>query len=199
MKEKSIHLNLIVGPILRGLAFEPSQEEVRQSVNCEDSDTQIDCNKINKSDRTLMITTDLQPTLGIPDHIVDFEILTLKSGGEAVKLSIYEVLNYMNQVSEEEARPIMKRIANGYKDEDVCAEWFIQDAKYYLAVKKLMKIYQCNIYLAPCHELYQLEIPQSRNLVLCITHALLEKEGITCGCIEHKQILKEGRHVLAYA
>ena len=47
----------------------------------------------------------------------------------------------MDQITDEEAKPIADRIINGSKDTKVNTDWFLNDIKYYLAAKKMMEFY----------------------------------------------------------
>lgn len=42
----------------------------------------------------------------------------------------------MDEITDEEARPIAEKIINGSSDTQVNTEWFLNDIKYYLAAKK---------------------------------------------------------------
>ena len=90
----------------------------------------------------------------------------------------------MDQITDEEARPIADKILNGSKDTKVNTDWFINDIKYYLAAKKMMDVYQCNAFSTACHELCTSEIPQNRKFTPCVCHSLMKDEGIPSGCEE---------------
>ncbi len=134
--------------------------------------------------RALVLTAGGQPTFGIQSLIRDPEILRQKYGFEVVKLPFTSIFPYMDQVTDEEARPIADRIMNGAKDVKVNTDWFINDIKYYLAAKKMMDVYQCNAFSTSCHELCTSEIPQNRKFTPCVCHSLLKGEGIPSACEE---------------
>ena len=90
----------------------------------------------------------------------------------------------MDQITDEEAKPIADRIINGSKETKVNTDWFINDVKYYLAAKKMMDIYDCNSFSTACHELCTSEIPQERKFTPCMCHSLMKDEGIPSGCEE---------------
>lgn len=136
------------------------------------------------STRALVLTAGGQPTFGIQSLIRDPEILRQKYGFEVVKLPFTAIFPYMDQVTDEEARPIADRIVNGAKDVKVNTDWFINDIKYYLAAKKMMDVYQCNAFSTACHELCTSEIPQNRKFTPCVCHSLLKGEGIPSACEE---------------
>ena len=103
---------------------------------------------------------------------------------KAVKLPFTSIFKYMDEITDEEARPIAEKIINGSSDTQVNTEWFLNDIKYYLAAKKMMDIYDCNAFSTACHELCTTEIPQQRKFTPCMCHSILKDEGIPSGCEE---------------
>ncbi len=134
--------------------------------------------------RALVLTAGGQPTFGIQSLIRDPEVLRQRYGFEVIKLPFREIFKYMDQVTDEEAKPIADRIINGSKETKVNTDWFINDVKYYLAAKKMMDIYDCNAFSTACHELCTSEIPQERKFTPCMCHSLMKDEGIPSGCEE---------------
>ena len=136
------------------------------------------------STRALVLTAGGQPTFGIQSLIRDPEILRQKYGFEVVKLPFTAIFPYMDQITDEEARPIADQLIRGAKDVKVNTDWFLSDIKYYLAAKKMMDVYNCNAFSTACHELCTSEIPQQRKFTPCVCHSLLKGEGIPSGCEE---------------
>ena len=91
--------------------------------------------------RALVLTAGGQPTFGIQSLIRDPEILRQRYGMEVVKLPFTSIFKYMDEITDEEAKPIADRIIAGSSDTQVNTDWFINDIKYYLAAKKMMDIY----------------------------------------------------------
>ncbi len=136
------------------------------------------------STRALVLTSGSLPTFGLQSLIRDPELIRQRYGMEIVKLPFYEIFKYMDQVTDEEARPIAEKILGGSLDTKVNKDWFINDIKYYLAAKKIMDVYDCNAFSTACHELCTSEIPQNRKFTPCMCHSLLKGEGIPSGCEE---------------
>lgn len=134
--------------------------------------------------RALVLTAGGQPTFGIQSLIRDPEVLRQRYGFEVIKLPFREIFKYMDQVTDEEAKPIADRIIGGSKETKVNTDWFLNDVKYYLAAKKMMDIYDCNAFSTACHELCTSEIPQERKFTPCMCHSLMKDEGIPSGCEE---------------
>ncbi|MFR1298241.1 MAG: hypothetical protein ACLSBD_00805 [Blautia massiliensis (ex Durand et al. 2017)] len=77
------------------------------------------------------------------------------------------------------------KIIAGSTDSQVSTDWLInRRAKYYLAAKKMMDIYDCNAFSTACHELCTTEIPQNRKFTPCMCHSIMKDEGIPSGCEE---------------
>ncbi|MBO5460280.1 MAG: hypothetical protein J5983_00600 [Ruminococcus sp.] len=140
--------------------------------------------KAVRNTRALVLTAGSQPTFGIQSLIRDPEVLRQKYGFEVIKLPFYEIFKYMDQITDEEARPLTDKIINGSKDTKVNTDWFINDIKYYLAAKKMMDVYDCNAFSTACHELCTSEIPQNRKFTPCMCHSIMKDEGIPSGCEE---------------
>nr|WP_319776985.1 hypothetical protein [uncultured Sphaerochaeta sp.] len=134
--------------------------------------------------RALVLTAGSQPTFGIQSLIRDPEIIRQKYGMEIVKLPFRDIFPYMDQISDEEAKPIADKMISGSGETKVNTEWFLNDIKYYLAAKKMMEVYQCNAFSTTCHELCTSEIPQDRKFTPCVCHSLMKDEGIPSGCEE---------------
>jgi len=140
--------------------------------------------KAVKNTRALVLTAGGQPTFGIQSLIRDPEILRRKYGLEVIKLPFREIFSYMDQITDEEARPIADEIINGSRETKVNTDWFINDIKYYLAAKRMMDVYDCNAFSTACHELCTSEIPQERKFTPCMCHSIMKDEGIPSGCEE---------------
>lgn len=134
--------------------------------------------------RVLCLSAAAQPTFGIQSVIRDPEVLRQRYGFEVVKLTFYDVFKYMDTITDEEAQPIADKFLKDSTDTKVKPEWFINDIKYYLAVKKMLDDYDCNAFTTACHELCTSEIPQARKFVPCMCHSILKDEGIPSGCEE---------------
>ncbi|MEE8836508.1 MAG: hypothetical protein SOH80_05960 [Eubacteriales bacterium] len=140
--------------------------------------------KAIRNTRALVLTAGSQPTFGIQSLIRDPEILRTRYGLEVIKLPFRDIFPYMDQITDEEARPIADRIIKGSSDTKVNTDWFINDVKYYLAARKMMEVYGCNAFSTACHELCTSEIPQNRKFTPCMCHSLMKDDGIPSGCEE---------------
>ena len=140
--------------------------------------------KAVRNTRALVLTAGSQPTFGIQSLIRDPEILRQRYGVEVVKLPFTSIFKYMDEITDEEAKPIADKIIAGSTDTQVNTDWFINDVKYYLAAKKMMDIYDCNAFSTACHELCTTEIPQNRKFTPCMCHSIMKDEGIPSGCEE---------------
>lgn len=140
--------------------------------------------KVVANTRALVLTHGSMPTFGLQSLIRDPELIRTRYGMEIVKLPFRDIFKYMDEITDEEARPIAEKITNGALENKVKNGWFINDIKYYLAAKKMMDVYDCNAFSTACHELCTSEIPQNRKFTPCTTHSLLKDEGYPSGCEE---------------
>lgn len=140
--------------------------------------------KSRRNTRALVLTAGSLPTFGIQSLIRDPEVLRQRYGFEVVKLPFTSIFKYMDEITDEEAKPIADKIIAGSTDTQVNTDWFLNDVKYYLAAKKMMDIYDCNAFSTACHELCTTEIPQNRKFTPCMCHSIMKDEGIPSGCEE---------------
>lgn len=140
--------------------------------------------KAIRNTRALVLTAGSLPTFGIQSLIRDPEVLRTRYGLEVIKLPFRNIFKYMDQITDEEARPIADRIIAGSSDTKVNKDWFLNDIKYYLAAKKMMEDYGCNAFSTACHELCTSEIPQNRKFTPCMCHSLMKDDSIPSFCEE---------------
>ena len=140
--------------------------------------------KVVSHTRALVLTAGALPTFGMQSLIRDPEVLRTRYGFEVVKLPFQDIFPFMDQVTDEEAKPIAEKVLAEATDVKVRPDWFVNDIRYYLAAKKMMEFYGCNAFSTACHELCVSEIPQNRKFTPCTCHSLLKDEGIPSGCEE---------------
>ena len=140
--------------------------------------------KVVANTRAPVLTHGSMPTFGLQSVIRDPELIRQRYGMEIVKLPFRDIFKYMDEVTDDEARPIAERLMGGAMEVKVRRDWFINDIKYYLAAKKMMDVYDCNAFSTACHELCTSEIPQERKFTPCVCHSLLKDEGYPSGCEE---------------
>lgn len=140
--------------------------------------------KAVQNSRVLVLTAGSLPTFGIQSLIRDPEVIRQRYGMEIIKVPFQSVFQYMDQISDEDAKPIADKMISNSTDTKVNTGWFINDIKYYLAVRKMLDIYDCNVFSTACHELCTSEIPQNRKFTPCICHSLNKDDGIPSFCEE---------------
>lgn len=134
--------------------------------------------------RALVLTAGTTPPFGMQSLIRDPELIRQRYGMEIIKLPFRDIFKYMDEITDDEARPIAASVINGSLETKVNKDWFINDIKYYLAAKKMMDVYDCNAFSTACHELCTSEIPQHRKFTPCVCHSLMKDDGIPSGCEE---------------
>ena len=140
--------------------------------------------KVVKNTRALVLTHGSMPPFGLQSVIRDPELIRSRYGMEIVKLPFRDIFKYMDEITDEEARPIAEKIIGASLETKVNKDWFVNDIKYYLAAKRMMDVYDCNAFSTTCHELCTSEIPQQRKFTPCVCHSLLKDEGYPSGCEE---------------
>ena len=69
--------------------------------------------KAVRNTRALVLTAGSQPTFGIQSLIRDPEILRQRYGFEVIKLPFTSIFKYMDQITDEEAKPIAEKLIAG--------------------------------------------------------------------------------------
>jgi len=134
--------------------------------------------------RALVLTAGTTPPFGLQSVIRDPELIRQRYGMELVKLPFTNIMKYFDQISDEEAMPIVEQMFGASLENKIRKDWFVNDIKYYLAAKRMMDDYDCNAFTTACHELCTSEIPQNRKFTPCVCHSLMKDEGIPSGCEE---------------
>lgn len=134
--------------------------------------------------RALVLTHGSMPTFGLQSVIRDPELIRSRYGMEIVKMPFRDIFKYMDEITDEEAAPIVAKLLGDSLDTKVNKEWFVNDIKYYLAARKMMEVYGCNAFSTACHELCTSEIPQQRKFTPCTCHSLMKDDGIPSACEE---------------
>lgn len=134
--------------------------------------------------RALILTAGEIPTWGLLSNIKDLEKIRSNYGFEVVKKPFTDIFEFMDKISDEEAKELNDKLLNNSKETKVKEEYFINDIKYYLAAKKMLEFYNCNAFSTSCVELCKSRIPQNRKFVPCVAHTLFKDEGIPSGCEE---------------
>ncbi len=134
--------------------------------------------------RALILTAGEIPTWGLLSNIKDLEKLRSNYGFEVVKKPFTDIFEFMDKISDEEAKELNDKLLNNSKETKVKKEYFINDIKYYLAARKMLEFYNCNAFSTSCVELCKSRIPQNRKFVPCVAHTLFKDDGIPSGCEE---------------
>lgn len=134
--------------------------------------------------RYLILTAGEAPTWGLQSNIRDLEKLRSKYGIEIIKKPYTDIFPIMDQITDEEAIDKTKELMRNAKENKVIEKYLINDIKYYMAVERILEMYDCNGFSTACVELCRSRIPQERKFVPCITHSLLKDRGIPSGCEE---------------
>ncbi len=187
MKDNMVEINLIVGPVLRAMAYHSLNdglEEKSSNLTQEKSGKLTQLEKIkslyNRLPKIMIITSDRnyeQKLSGVKQNRGG-------KGKEIVLFSIEDMITTMDHITEQEAEQAAKRIADRFEDDEIDDRLFLDDAKYYLAIRRMLILNHCDEVSLSCRELCSLGIPQKKNFVSCIAISLLKEDGVNCTCEE---------------
>ncbi len=153
--------------------------------------------------RSLLLTrfaTDFSP-VSAQDGFLSLEKVTEKLGFRFHMMNVHEFLDQMtvdrnsdnpttpgrlqqNITSADmiEIEKITDELMAGAVECDMTKENIIPSVKAYYLVKKLLKSRDCNAFSAPCPDMCSTRRLNQEKCTLCLTHSLLEEEGIPSAC-----------------
>lgn len=95
---------------------------------------------------------------------------------------IFTALDKLTEEDKAEARRITEELVKGAKALHMEEKYLYNDVEYYIAVKKLMDLYDSNAFTVPCFEVCATQEIMKRQLTFCLTHSILKDEGIAGSC-----------------
>ena len=124
-------------------------------------------------------------SFGCVSSFINLQDVTNRFGTEIVNFNAREILTMMDELTDEEvaeARKIADDLLRDANGVHMPAENFINDTKYFVAVRKLMKMYDCNAFTQPCFEMCATMELNRRHLTFCLTHCLNKDDGVPSSC-----------------
>ena len=159
--------------------------------------------KVLASSRALLInrfSTDYSP-VSAQDGFLSLEKVTQKLGFKFNVMDLHEYLDQLtvdrcednpttpgrrqqNLTSEDMAavEALTDELMAGAVECDMTRENVIPSVKAYYLTKKLLKYRGCNAFSAPCPDMCSTRRLNEERCTLCLTHSLLEEEGIPSAC-----------------
>ncbi len=136
------------------------------------------------------------------DTFVSNETVTKKLGVHFRSFNIHEFMDELHPITEEgnyttpgrtntpniteediaEAEKMAKELVAGASDVDVENKFLVNSLKGYLLVKKNLDHYGANAFSLPCPDLCSTRRINKEQLTFCLSHSLLNEEGIPSAC-----------------
>jgi len=126
---------------------------------------------------------------GVVSTIWDLEGLKARYGIGYHRIHFSEIFKELEKVDQKEAEKIAEKIIRNAKKINIKENFIVNDVKFYLAVKNLMKKYGCNAFTFPCFEACSSRLPCKHRVVPCLTHTLLKDHGYPSSCEEDISVL----------
>jgi len=138
--------------------------------------------KAIRQTRILAVTGGELITSGVVSSIWNLEDLKVKFGIDCQRISIKRFFDEMDKVDQKEAAELSEELMKSAQKLIIKGDYVANDARFYLATKRLMGRYDCNAHTTPCFELCSTRIPEKLKVVPCLTHTLLKDEGYPSSC-----------------
>ena len=97
-------------------------------------------------------------------------------------LEFFKVLDELSDEEKKQAREIADELVKNANGVHMPAENIINDVQFYIAVKKVMELFDCNSFTLPCFEMCATRELNRRHLTFCLTQSLLKDEGVPSAC-----------------
>ena len=124
-------------------------------------------------------------SFGAVSSFINLQDITDRFGTEILNYNGMEFFKVMDEFTEEEneeAKALAHKLVSEANAVHMPAENIINDCKFYLAVNKVLKQFDCNSFTIPCFEMCATQELNKRHLTFCLTHSLLKDEGIPSSC-----------------
>lgn len=124
-------------------------------------------------------------SFGCVSSFINLQDVTDRFGTEILNFNGTEFFKIMDEFTDEENEQAKKlaeslvREANGVH---MPAENIVNDCKFYVAVNKILEVYECNAFTIPCFEMCATRELNKRHLTFCLTNSLLKDDGIPASC-----------------
>lgn len=101
------------------------------------------------------------------------------------RIDFHRIMDYYEATpADDTIRAEAEALTAGAQKSDVPGEYVVNDLRFFHAVRKMMKDYDCNAFTIPCKELCASRLPQKNKFVPCITHTLNKDDRIPSACEE---------------
>ena len=123
--------------------------------------------------------------VGVVSTIYDLEDLQDRFGVGRVTMPAARLLERMEAPSPEsrkEAERITDKLIEGAEQSHMSREDVLPSARFYVAVRNMMRELECNAFTIPCFELCAQQVPERHRVTSCLAHSLLKDQGCPAAC-----------------
>ena len=124
-------------------------------------------------------------SFGCVSSFIDLSDVTNRFGTEILNFNAMEFFKVLDELDDEDiekAKQITDELVEDANGVHMPAENILNDVKFYIAVNKVMQLFDCNAFTLPCFEMCATQELNKRKLTFCLTHSLLKDEGIPSAC-----------------
>ena len=124
-------------------------------------------------------------SFGCVSSFIDLNDITSRFGTEILNFNAMEFFKVLDELTDEDieqAKQLTNELVKNANGMHMPAENILNDVKFYVAVKKVMKFFDCNAFTIPCFEMCATQELNKRKLTFCLTQSLLKDEGIPAAC-----------------
>ncbi len=163
-------------------------KEMYNALTYEDLDRTLRILKVRKALRETKLLYALRNNVlsfGCVSSFINLQDITNRFGMEILHFNGLEFFKIMDEFTEEDeefARKYAENLVLKANGIHMPAENIIKDVRFYTAVNKVLKQYECNAFTIPCFEMCATLELNKRHLTFCLTNSLLKDEGIPSAC-----------------
>ncbi len=135
--------------------------------------------------RVLIVTNNNLLPLGVVSSIDDLTGLRMRFGVDHRLRTVEELLEHMRNLAPEaaaEAEQLTRELIQGAEQSDMTFEQLLPSVRFYVAVKRMLEMYDCNAFTIPCFEICATRVMEQERVTFCLAHTLLKDEGIPSAC-----------------
>lgn len=124
-------------------------------------------------------------SFGCVSSFINLQDVTDRFGMEILNyngLEFFKIMDEFTDEENEEAKRIAEQLVTEANGVHMPAENVVNDVRFYLAVNKMLNLYNCSAFTIPCFEMCATMELNKRHLTFCLTNSLLKDEGIPAAC-----------------
>lgn len=164
------------------------RKEVYSCIDMSDVVKAIDILRVKKIMKNLKIFFPLksaQLTFGCQSSYLTLDHVKDRFGVNFSHINAQEVFQVIDEMSDEEkavCAELADQLVKDAKGVHMPAEYVKNDMEFYMAIKKLMALHECNAFTIPCFEVCATRELNKRKFTFCLAKSMLKEEGLPAAC-----------------